>query len=333
MLDLTTLVQAFGMMTRQSAELENNMNAVERVLYYSSEQLPQERDHVIEGSEPPASWPATGEIVFKDVVMSYRKDLPAVLKGINLHVEPGSKVGIIGRTGAGKSSLTQVLFRLVELDSGFIEIDGIDISTLGLGTLRSRLSLIPQEPLLFSGTIRSNLDPFDQYTDFHLLDAMRKAALIGETSGGQQVVLPGGQKGRFNLDTPIESEGQNLSVGERALLSLARALVKDSQITILDEATASTDAATDAKIQETIRREFGGKTILCIAHRLRTILSFDKILVMDVGTCREYATPLELFCKEDSLFRSLCIKSDITLEDIENAQRQAREDRARCIRM
>ncbi|KAJ9121762.1 hypothetical protein QFC22_002384 [Naganishia vaughanmartiniae] len=328
---LTTLVQAFGMMTRQSAELENNMNAVERVLYYSSDQLPQERDHVIESSQPLASWPEAGEIIFKNVVMSYRKDLPPVLNGINLHVEPGSKVGIIGRTGAGKSSLTQVLFRLVELQSGSIEIDGVDISTLGLSLLRSRLSLIPQEPLLFSGTIRSNLDPFDQYSDAHLLDAMRKATLVGNTRVDEQPVSGTVQKGRFHLDTPIESEGQNLSVGERALLSLARALVKDSQITILDEATASTDAATDAKIQETIRREFGDKTILCIAHRLRTILSFDRILVMDAGTCREFAAPLELFCKADSLFRSLCLKSDITLEDIQNAQAQAKEDRARRV--
>jgi len=213
------------------------------------------------------------------------------------------------------------------LQSGSIEIDGVDISTIGLSVLRSRLSLIPQEPLLFSGTIRSNLDPFDQHSDAHLLDAMRKAALIDDASDRQQQVSRTGQQGQFHLDTPIESEGQNLSVGERALLSLARALVKDSQITILDEATASTDAATDAKIQETIRREFGDKTILCIAHRLRTILSFDKILVMDAGTCREYAAPLELFGKEDSLFRSLCMKSDITLEDIQNAHAQAKEDR------
>lgn len=213
------------------------------------------------------------------------------------------------------------------LDSGCIEIDGVDISTIGLKTLRARLSLIPQEPLLFSGTIRSNLDPFDKYTDAHLLDAMRKAALINDDDVGRLRVDQSNPRTRFNLETPVESEGQNLSVGERALLSLARALVKDSQIIILDEATASTDAATDAKIQETIRREFGDKTILCIAHRLRTILSFDKILVMDAGTCREYAEPIELFCQEDSLFRSLCLKSDITLEDIENAQRQAGQDR------
>lgn len=157
---------------------------------------------------------------------------------------------------------------------------------------------------------------------------MRKAALIDSVgiermeSGGEQT-----PRTRFNLDTPVESEGQNLSVGERALLSLARALVNDSKIIILDEATASTDAVTDAKIQETIRREFTDKTVLCIAHRLRTIISFDKILVMDAGTCKEYAEPLELFCKEDSLFRSLCNKSDITLEDIQNAQEQARHHR------
>lgn len=214
------------------------------------------------------------------------------------------------------------------LNSGSIEIDGIDISSIGLATLRSRLSLIPQEPLLFSGTIRSNLDSFNEFTDAHLLDAMRKSALIDtvdiERNSGTDDQSP---RTRFNLDTAVESEGQNLSVGERALLSLARALVKDSQIIILDEATASTDAATDAKIQETIRREFAAKTVLCIAHRLRTIISFDKILVMDAGACKEYAEPLELFGREDSLFRSLCIKSDITLKDIQNAQEQARQHR------
>ena len=201
----------------------------------------------------------------------------------------------------------------------------MDISSIGLATLRSRLSLIPQEPLLFSGTIRSNLDPFDRFTDSHLIDAMRKAALT-DSADVERMDSMGEQtpRTRFNLDTPVESEGQNLSVGERALLSLARALVNDSKIIILDEATASTDAVTDAKIQETIRREFTDKTVLCIAHRLRTIISFDKILVMDAGTCKEYAEPLELFCKEDSLFRSLCNKSDITLEDIQNAQEQAR---------
>lgn len=157
---------------------------------------------------------------------------------------------------------------------------------------------------------------------------MRKAALLDAADDGQTTNQEGvTARTKFNLETPVESEGQNLSVGERALLSLARALVKDSQIIILDEATASTDAATDAKIQETIRREFGNKTILCIAHRLRTILSFDKILVMDQGTRREYAEPIELFQQEDSVFRSLCLTSGITLEDIENAQRQAQQDR------
>jgi ATP-binding cassette subfamily C (CFTR/MRP) protein 1 len=240
-----------------------------------------------------------------------------------------------GALQTGRVSIDSVSVRIhaahiayVRLDSGTIEIDGVDIASIGLRTLRSRLSLIPQEPLLFSGTIRSNLDPFDKYTDAHLLDAMRKAALLDSSDEEKTRMAEGGStRTRFNLDTPVESEGQNLSVGERALLSLARALVKDSQIIILDEATASTDAATDAKIQETIRREFKNKTILCIAHRLRTILSFDKILVMDAGTCREYAEPIELFQREDSVFRSLCLTSDITLEDIQNAQKQAQQDR------
>ncbi|WRT65384.1 uncharacterized protein IL334_002327 [Kwoniella shivajii] len=218
-----TYLTSITQVTRQSAEVENNMNAVERVLWYSdAASLPQEAAHDIPATKPSDTWPESGSIVFKDVVMSYRPGLPAVLKGLSMSIHGGEKVGIIGRTGAGKTSITMALFRLVELNDA-----------------------------LARSCVTSNQD-------------------IGDIK-------------RLTLDTNIEEEGQNLSVGERSLVSLARALVKDSNIVVLDEATAAVDLETDSRIQQTIHREFKGKTLLCIAHRLRTIISWDRILVMNAG--------------------------------------------------
>lgn len=225
--------------------------------------------------------------------------------------QPGEKVGIIGRTGAGKTSITVALFRLAELTSGRILIDGVDTSTLGLKTLRSHVAIIPQDPVLFSGTLRSNLDPFDEHSDAALYDAMQRASLIDSAEG----------QGRWTLDMAIDEEGANLSVGERSLVSLARALVKDARIVVLDEATAAVDLSTDAKIQRTIRREFGGKTLLCIAHRLRTIISWDRILVMNAGEIEDFDTPLNLFDR-GGLFRSMCDRSNITREEIVHARQE-----------
>lgn len=227
----------------------------------------------------------------------------------------GEKVGIIGRTGAGKTSITVALFRLAELTSGRILIDGVDTSSLGLKTLRSHVAIIPQDPVLFSGTLRSNLDPFDEHGDAALYDALQRASLIDNAEG----------QGRWTLDMAIDEEGANLSVGERSLVSLARALVKDARIVVLDEATAAVDLGTDAKIQRTIRREFGGKTLLCIAHRLRTIISWDRILVMNAGEIEDFDTPLNLFDRE-GLFRSMCDRSNITREEIIHARQEERFD-------
>ncbi|ORY27673.1 P-loop containing nucleoside triphosphate hydrolase protein [Naematelia encephala] len=315
---MTSVTQIFGMMTRQTAEVENNMNAVERVMWYADgTRLEQEAPRQIPDSTPPDTWPTHGCIEFKDVVMAYRKGLAPVLKGINLKTGSGEKIGIIGRTGAGKTSITIALYRLAELSSGSIEIDGIDISKIGLEPLRSRVAIIPQDPVLFSGTLRSNLDPFDLHDDARLYDAMQRACLSEmETSRGN------GQNtttNRFTLDTVIEDEGSNLSVGERSLVSLARALVKDSKIVVLDEATAAVDMETDAKIQRTIHREFKAKTLLCIAHRLRTIISWDRILVMDAGQIAEFDTPLNLF-DSGGQFRSMCDRSSIQREDIVKAR-------------
>lgn len=333
---MVTVQQSFSWLCRQWAEVANDLNAAERVLEYAND-LEQEAPHEIEETKPPANWPSEGKIDFNNVVMSYRPGLPAVLKDLDLHVKPAEKIGVVGRTGAGKSSLMTTLFRLVELSSGSIEIDGVDISKIGLTDLRHGLSIIPQEPLLFSGTIRSNLDPFNVKTDPELWDALHRAHLVDslhadiekrkaevvaekletEKNGG------GGDSGhytpvqsRFTLDSIVEDEGGNLSVGQRSLVSLARALVRDAKIVVLDEATASVDLETDKRIQETIRTEFRGKTLLCIAHRIRTILSYDRILVMNAGQVEEFASPLELFTRENGAFRAMCEKSSITLEDV-----------------
>ncbi|SPO20406.1 probable YOR1 - ABC transporter [Ustilago trichophora] len=342
---MLTVAQAFSWMTRQIAEVENDSASVERLLYYA-EELEQEKAQTRPDNPTRESWPEEGRISFKDVWLSYRPGLPSVLKGISFDVGSGEKVGIVGRTGAGKSSLLTALLRLVELSKGSIEIDGVDVGNIGLEDLRRKLAILPQEPLLFSGTLRSNLDPFGIYDDARLNDALKRAYLIGDdthTHGAATPVMPvieagsetasvdedekkalavsgdstpGRTVSRINLDTVIEEEGANLSVGQRSLVSLARALVKNSKIILLDEATASVDLETDAKIQQTIREEFANRTILCIAHRLRTILSYDRIAVFDKGELAEYASPLELFDQVDGIFHSMCVRSNITRDEI-----------------
>ncbi|TCD60600.1 hypothetical protein EIP91_009818 [Steccherinum ochraceum] len=325
----TSLTQQCGMLTRQSAEVENYMQSVETLVQYSrGDQTEQEAPHEIPEHRPAPEWPAKGAIDFQNVVMRYRPGLPYVLKGLSMNIRGGEKIGVVGRTGAGKSSLMLALFRIVELSSGSISVDGIDISKIGLRDLRSKIAIIPQDPLLFSGTVRSNLDPFNVYDDARLWDALRRSYLVEATATnkekdeGHSFDLPSGHAtptSRFNLDTVIESDGANLSVGERSLLSLARALVKDSKVVVLDEATASVDLETDSKIQETIQTQFQDKTLLCIAHRLRTIISYDRILVMDSGTIAEFDTPLNLFLKHDGLFRGMCERSNISIDDIHKA--------------
>ncbi|KAI5833117.1 hypothetical protein K523DRAFT_413569, partial [Schizophyllum commune Tattone D] len=315
---ILSVQQSFGWMVKQWAEAENNMSSVERLVHYARE-IEQEPAYYIPENKPPSPWPSKGEIEMKDIVMKYRPELPAVVKGVSMKVAPGEKIGIVGRTGAGKSSIMTALFRLVELTSGSIVIDGVDISTVGLADLRSGLSIIPQDPLLFSGTLRSNLDPFGQHDDARLWDALKRSYLV---ESEKAVHHDGGPEGartpvnRFSLDTIVEDEGNNLSIGQRSLVSLARALVKDTNILILDEATASVDYETDRNIQETIAREFKDRTILCIAHRLRTIIGYDRICVMDAGKIAEFDTPAVLFEKSDGIFRSMCERSSITLEDI-----------------
>jgi len=258
--------------------------------------------------------------------MRYRPELPPVLKGLSMSLSPGEKIGVVGRTGAGKSSIMTAIYRMVELASGSISIDGVDISTVGLAQLRRKLSIIPQDAFLFSGTLRTNLDPFGLHDDAKLYDAMKRAYLVESDSDLPSKTLPlaeGQSAPRFSLDSPIDDEGSNLSIGQRSLVSLARALVNDTKILILDEATASVDYETDSKIQYTIANEFKERTILCIAHRLRTIIGYDRICVMDAGTIAEFDTPVNLFAMPDGIFRGMCERSSITLDDILSASKHA----------
>lgn len=312
---------------RNGAETESLMNSVERVLYTTT-QTPSEglakvdsipatafRTPPTASSETPlpqsdkelleSGWPWSGGIVFNDVKMKYRSDFDLVLKGVNLSISPGERVGVVGRTGSGKSSLFRALLRLTDLDAGSIEIDGLDISAIGFKALRSSISIIPQDPYLFSGEIRLNLDPFSTHSDEILWDALRKANLHELVAS-----LPGG------LSYQVSEGGSDFSEGQRQLFCLARALVRRSKILLLDEATSSIDSKTSGIIAKMISEEFGGgsTTVLTIAHRLDTIMDSDKVLVMEAGKVLEYDSPQALLLNRNSHF-SILVASEGTKED------------------
>ena len=316
------LSEAVIWMLRQYSNVELDSNATERIVEYSNITLEKQG-----GEEPPAAWPTRGEVEVNDLVVSYAPDLPPVLKGLTFSVTQNQRIGVVGRTGAGKSSLTLALFRFLEARSGSIHIDGIDISKLSLLSLRSRLAIIPQDPVLFSGTVRSNLDPFDQHSDAELRDALARVHLIPSTSasasGTQTPVVPGqaspetasangiaSNKNIFrSLKSKISEGGLNLSQGQRQLLCLARAIVSRPKIMVLDEATSAVDMETDALIQRSIREEFGDATLIVIAHRLSTIADFDRILVLGEGRVVEFDTPGKLMEREEGVFKGLVEES------------------------
>ncbi|KAF9247626.1 hypothetical protein DTO027I6_732 [Penicillium roqueforti] len=314
---------AITMALRQYANIELNMNAIERVIEYSNIEIENQG-----GADAPAAWPTEGHLEVHDLVVGYAPDLPPVLNGLSFSVEKNQRVGVVGRTGAGKSSLTLALFRFLEARSGQIFIDGLDVSKIKLHDLRSRLAIIPQDPVLFSGTVRSNLDPFDEYSDTELYDALARVHLISEadddeltltsrTATPRQASETGTttpatvQKTNSNaftsLSATISEGGLNLSQGQRQLLCLARAIVSRPKIMVLDEATSAVDMETDALIQTSIRAEFGrnATTLLVIAHRLSTIADFDRILVMDAGKAAEFGTPRDLMGIEGGVFKNL----------------------------
>lgn len=283
------ITQTLNWLVRMTSEVETNIVAVERIKEYG--ETPQEAPWDIPSNLPPKDWPTTGEVHFKNLKVRYREGLDLALKGLDIFVEGGQKVGIVGRTGAGKSSLTLSLFRIVEAAEGSILVDGIDISKIGLHTLRSRLTIIPQDPVLFSGTLRMNLDPTNTNTDDQLWNALKLAHLKAHVQG-----LTGG------LDYQVSEGGDNLSVGQRQLVCLARALLRKTKLLVLDEATAAIDLETDDLIQTTIRSEFKDCTVLTIAHRLNTIMDSDKVIVLDNGFMVEYDSPVNLLQEKTSIF-------------------------------
>ncbi|KAI5745186.1 hypothetical protein M8J76_008998 [Diaphorina citri] len=285
------ITQTLNWLVRMTSDVETNIVAVERIKEYG--ETPQEAEWVND-KKPKDEWPEKGEVEFKDYKVRYREGLELVLRGLNFKVNGGEKVGIVGRTGAGKSSLTLALFRIIEPADGTIIIDGVDIRTLGLHTLRSRLTIIPQDPVLFSGTLRLNLDPVGESSDEAIWKALELAHLNTFVSN-----LPA------RLQHEVSEGGENLSVGQRQLICLARALLRKTKILILDEATAAIDLETDDLIQSTIRSEFAHCTVLTIAHRLNTIIDSDRVLVLDKGLVVEFDSPSVLMKNKASIFYSM----------------------------
>ncbi|KAF9585524.1 hypothetical protein BGW38_001959 [Lunasporangiospora selenospora] len=309
-------------LVRDYSEWQSHLVAIERIQEYTDKRT-EAPEMTEKGATLPDHWPAQGRVVFKDYSTRYREGLDLVIKHVSIEVKPREKIGIVGRTGAGKSSLTLALFRIIEaansywarasdnsdyhrdehgelrpdeqIPGGSIEIDGVDISTLGLTDLRKHLAIIPQEPTLFAGTLRDNLDPFQERTDTELWEALERAHLKDFVRG-----LPDG-----GLSYTVAQNGENFSLGQRSLLCLARALLRKSKILILDEATASVDMETDELIQRTIREEFADRTILTIAHRIKTVMDSDRILVLEQGEVVEFDSPQTLLQNPESLFFKL----------------------------
>uniref|UniRef100_A0AAG5CVY7 ABC-type glutathione-S-conjugate transporter n=1 Tax=Anopheles atroparvus TaxID=41427 RepID=A0AAG5CVY7_ANOAO len=286
------ITQTLNWLVRMTSDVETNIVAVERIKEYG--ETKQEAPWELPNSTLPRDWPEQGQVEFRDFQVRYREGLDLVLRGISFTVNGGEKVGIVGRTGAGKSSLTLALFRIIESAGGSIVIDGQDIAQLGLHALRSRLTIIPQDPVLFSGTLRINLDPFNTHSDDDIWKALEHAHLKAFVKG-----LTAG------INHEVTEGGENLSVGQRQLICLARALLRKTKVLILDEATAAVDLETDDLIQATIRTEFNDCTVLTIAHRLNTIMDSDKVIVLDKGQIVEFAAPGELLQSRTSAFYSM----------------------------
>ena len=352
-----TFTQNVLWLVRLYAANEQNMNAVERVEEYIN--VEQEAEASIPETKPAANWPSQGVVHFINYATRYRKDLEPVLRNVTFKIGAGEKVGIVGRTGAGKSSLALALFRGLEAEEGKILIDDVDIGLVGLQDLREAITIVPQDPTLFTGSLRSNLDPFGLFTDEEIFTALRRVQLITDASRVSSTSSPnisseaptlngavdpldntelapsangtlasGSTLVRFksnakdnknmfyDLSTQIAESGSNLSQGQRQLLCLARALLKAPKVLVMDEATASIDYATDSNIQDTLR-ELKENTIITIAHRLQTIIDYDKVLVLDKGEVVEFAHPWELMQKEGGSFRGMCETSgdlDVLLE-------------------
>ncbi|KAF9793965.1 hypothetical protein SFRURICE_015617 [Spodoptera frugiperda] len=269
---------------KQATEVISQMTSVERVMQFTS--LPQEKT---EGPKPPANWPQKARVVFKDLTLRYDKDADPVLKRLNVTIESGWKVGVVGRTGAGKSSLISALFRLAPIE-GNVYIDDVETGKIALKELRSKIAIIPQEPVLFSASLRYNMDPFDKYSDIQIWEALEQVELKSSIT---------------SLSSPVASGGSNFSAGQRQLLCLARAALARNKLLVLDEATANVDPTTDAMIQKSIRRHFADCTVITVAHRLHTVADSDRVVVMEAGQIIECGHPHELLQDEEGPFTKM----------------------------
>ncbi|XP_067132222.1 ATP-binding cassette sub-family C member 4-like [Centruroides vittatus] len=284
---------------RFSSEMDFQMNSVQRILNYSK--LKSEASYESSPDKrPPSDWPQKGEIHFDNISLQYSKDKNTVLKNLTFRIHSGEKIGIVGRTGAGKSSIIASLFRMTE-PTGTITIDGIDTKDIGLRDLRSKISIIPQDPMLFTGPLRRNIDPFNEYSDDILWQAIEEVQLKEVIS-----TLPGG------LDTHLSEGGRNFSVGERQLICLARTILRQNKILVMDEATSNIDKKTDSCIQKIIREKFKSCTVLTIAHRLHTIIDSDRVLVLDNGKLQEFDRPYKLLKNANGTFYNLVKSTGVT---------------------
>ncbi|TPX31925.1 hypothetical protein SmJEL517_g04837 [Synchytrium microbalum] len=285
----SSVTQMLSWCVQQFTNVELNMNSVERLSHYS--QLEVEAAPINPDHRPKQGWPHTGEINIKNLQLKYGKDLPLILTDVSMNIKDGEKIGIVGRTGSGKSSLMQALFRMVEPSAGTIEVDGENVLTLGLHDLRTRLAIIPQDPTLFSGTVRYNLDPFNEHTDNDLWEALERSSMKDKVSQ-----MDG------KLEAKITEGGENLSVGQRQLLCLSRACLRKPRVLVCDEVTSNIDYETDATVQRVLREDLGTSTVLTIAHRLNTIIDYDRVLVLDQGRIVEFDSPKSLLSNPDSQF-------------------------------
>ncbi|KAM5570157.1 hypothetical protein ABKV19_017257 [Rosa sericea] len=278
---------------RNLCNMENKIISVERILQYTTS-IPSEPPLVIDSNRPDHSWPSQGKVDMHDLQVRYAPHMPLVLRGLTCSFPGGMKTGIVGRTGSGKTTLIQTLFRIVDPAAGRILIDGINISSIGLHDLRSKLSIIPQDPTMFEGTVRSNLDPLEEYTDEQIWEALDKCQL------GDEI-----RKKQGKLDSAVSENGENWSMGQRQLVCLGRVLLKKSKVLVLDEATASVDTATDNLIQQTLRHHFSDCTVITIAHRITSVLHSDMVLLLSHGLIEECDSPARLLENKLSSFAQL----------------------------
>ncbi|KAI6042761.1 hypothetical protein EDC04DRAFT_3058052 [Pisolithus marmoratus] len=311
-----TFTMSVYLVCRFWASLELELNAVERVAEYLA--VPQDPPAIIENSRPPAYWPSTSSTPFlavEDLCVRYAPDLPRVLSKVSFTLNAPARIGVVGRTGSGKSTLIISLLRFVDPERGRIVIDGIDIANIGVRDLRSRITYIPEDAILFSGSVRDNIDPFKEHEDIECFDALRRVQLLGDdtqpqgSSSGSSQAVTGASSG-VTLDTEVAPEGANFSLGQRQLIAMARALLRRTPIVVLDEATSSVDYDADEKIQATLREQFKDSLLITVAHRLSNIIDYDRLIVLQDGKVAEFDTPLELFYKEGGVFRDICRSSE-----------------------